>query len=475
MGNFALIDFGEFGPAIIEQLQTKGHMCPFVISESIFEPLYKYVKTSFIEVENLFSFSIVVFDEQKLAFFRQNYDWFRRSSQRWIVGEQNHDDYFFQTFRTFCFFCEKLEQEKIEVAFSGINSPHHLYNHLFYIATVYYGIKHYFLSHIFINNRVNIVEGLQRKIWSTDNKFTDHAEIYNYVKHALGKTTRPKYVADIHNKRKNPLGHMKLLANAYSLAKTCKSLASFVIKRNRMQGICLFPLNKSYSFFYSLKCWRSRKRIGKLKRVYHKLAIEDLPKKFVLVLGPYQPEAPTLPDAEGYADVRLMLLHLRTKIPNDMAIVYKEHPSIFLFRIEGFDSTIDDHRSESFYSDIVSMGIKLSINTADFGELVDRAEFVVGITGTFAIEAALRGKQAFTYGNHWFGGIPFVTRINYDSSLETNQKFDGENPQLQVTNHLCWINANSLPNILGTGTRIRQQGDIQTFCHEYDRIMNACL
>lgn len=470
---FALIDFGLLGAPIVKDLENRGHACGLVISDSQFYPHYSCLKATFVSVVDIFEKGIVeAFDSKALEYFRANLDFLRRNAQRWIVEDHNHDDFFYTSFRAFSYCIEILRDAKIDVVFSGIGSPHHYYNLIFYCAAQYLGINHFFFSPIFVTNRVYIREGLSPKIWSISKKYEDSKLIRKFIREA----TYPKPTTSNLEKHKNffhnPMGRIFFLGFVFRVAFILRSAIKYVFCRRPYTGIVMLPPEKSYRVFYDIKTIKSVFKTCKLKKFYRSLVSYDLPEKdFVLALGPYQPEATTLPDAEGMADTRLMIAHLRLKLPESIRIVYKEHPGAFLYSNMRFPSTIDDHRSTSFYKDIKKLGVIIADDRINIGTLCDKALLVVGINGTFGIEMALRKKPVFMYGQAWYGKIPGVRIIDYDFDFKDIFSLKTNHSRNDVLDHLLFLNENSLPNLSGTGSKEVQDGDLSEWSDEFHRIM----
>lgn len=475
MSNFALIDFGLIGPSVVQELEHRGHNCSLIISESQFKSEHNSLNARFVSVEEIFEQgSFDDFDNKSLEYFRANLDLLRRNAQRWIVSDHNHDDFFYTSFHAFCNCITILKKATVETVFSGIGSPHHYYNLIFYCATQYLGIKHFFFTPSFITNRVYIREGLSSEIWRVSNKYQDSSAVMQYVRDAAEPRPTTSSLEMHTNLFANPMGNIFALGLIYRAAFVIRSAAAYILKGKRFTGVVMLPPKRSYGIFYSLKNLRSVLQTYKLKKFYKSLISTDLPdKNYVLVLGPYQPEATTLPNAQGMADTRLMIAHLRSKLPNSVAIIYKEHPAAFLYSNVTYPATIDDHRSKSFYLQIAELGVFIADYRTNVGELCKKSLFVAGINGTFGIEMALKKKPVFMYSEAWYGKLPGVEVIDYDFDFQNIHQINTKHSTEDVVKHLIFLNENSLPNLTGTGSAQIQEGNIAVWCDEFDRILKT--
>lgn len=146
--------------------------------------------------------------------------------------------------------------------------------------------------------------------------------------------------------------------------------------------------------------WRRR-----LRAAYDRVAAPALPKRYAYVPLHFEPERTTLPDGGDFHNQLKLLSVLRGFLPSDCALVVKEHPSQFRARMIGHLG-----RSGAFYR--AAQGISglhfVPLETSS-AELIAGAEVVATVTGTAALEAAMLGTPALTFGDTWFAGAPGVT------------------------------------------------------------------
>lgn len=116
----------------------------------------------------------------------------------------------------------------------------------------------------------------------------------------------------------------------------------------------------------------------------------------------YEPERTTTPDGGAFHDQLHTLIILRSLLPHDMAIVVKEHPSLFNAFMNGHLG-----RHPRFYAALRRVkGLHLLPASANSADLLRGCEAVATITGTVALEGAALGKRALVFGDAWFRGAP---------------------------------------------------------------------
>jgi len=141
----------------------------------------------------------------------------------------------------------------------------------------------------------------------------------------------------------------------------------------------------------------------------------SLDRKFVYFAMHYEPERSTLPDGGEYHDQLKALSCLRKFVPLDIPIYVKEHPATFIKNRRGHLG-----RSLLIYGIIESIeNVKIVSSVFNTKELIDNSIFTATITGTAALEAALREKIGLIFGESWFDGIPNV--MSYNIKLKYDQ------------------------------------------------------
>lgn len=173
----------------------------------------------------------------------------------------------------------------------------------------------------------------------------------------------------------------------------------------------------SYKLIQILNQLKSKLLIRNLSNIYKKNAtMIDIEKyEYILFAPNYQPEATTLPSASHYANIFLCLKLLRSRIPKNVYIFYKEHEDIFNIDLES-----NRCRSHLFYKTLLSIEnliiIDRRINQID---LIDNAKFVVIQTSNIGLDALIRGKPVLNFGPTWFDEMPGM--VNWESfCVESN-------------------------------------------------------
>lgn len=180
------------------------------------------------------------------------------------------------------------------------------------------------------------------------------------------------------------------------------------------------PINP-YRFGIIYRYYILDKRKKNLYNAFIKHSINvDLNCEYVYFPLHFEPERTTNPDGGIFHDQFLALKDLRNILPGNIKIYVKEHPSQFYISDRGSRG-----RSPLFYNLINNVKntflVRNDYNTID---LIKRSKFVATITGTVAIEAAILGIPALTFGSVWYKGcpniIPFKDGLSYKEVINLN-------------------------------------------------------
>ena len=144
------------------------------------------------------------------------------------------------------------------------------------------------------------------------------------------------------------------------------------------------------------------------------IAEADFPSKYVFFPLHYEPERTSNPDGGEWNNQYHALARLRQLLPDDVAIVVKEHPSQFGSVLQGFRG-----RSRLFYEAISALKhtVLAQIDIPSW-KIQQSALFTCTITGTAALEAAIAGKPVLLMGHPWFQGCPGITQISESIVIE---------------------------------------------------------
>ncbi|MCL7945960.1 hypothetical protein [Marinobacter sp. ATCH36] len=153
-----------------------------------------------------------------------------------------------------------------------------------------------------------------------------------------------------------------------------------------------------------------RYRASKLRRALKKYAIAAIPDgKFVCLFLHFQPERTSIPEGGRYASQINAISALRSQLPDDCALLVKEHPSMFLLKSKR------PFRHPDFYTLVASMPKTYMLDESHSSfDLIDQAQAVATLTGTVGFEALCRGCVAIVLGDAAYRGYPGVVDL-YDS------------------------------------------------------------
>ncbi|NOS67700.1 MAG: hypothetical protein HOO67_05040 [Candidatus Peribacteraceae bacterium] len=154
----------------------------------------------------------------------------------------------------------------------------------------------------------------------------------------------------------------------------------------------------------ALQTWQRRRRVAEGVAFYNAHAVEpDLKRDYVYMPLNFQPEATTVPQAGGYADLILTAELLHATLPPDVLIYVKEHP-----RPSG-----PEKRTLDFYKDFAAIPrvrfVPRSFNTF---VLREHCRAIATTAGTAGFEGPFRGKPIFLFGHCFYQFAPGTHRIH---------------------------------------------------------------
>lgn len=137
------------------------------------------------------------------------------------------------------------------------------------------------------------------------------------------------------------------------------------------------------------------------------------PEKFSVFALHYEPERTSLPDGLPFDSQADAILKARSLLSETETLVVKEHYSQQSSALRGFLG-----RSPASYSQIGQLpNTVFAPLSTNLRELVLHAERVFTLTGTIAIEAALRGIPVLYFGSPWWAGMPGTRRLGLESAF----------------------------------------------------------
>tara|TARA_B110000003_G_C16625250_1_gene524651 strand:+ start:79 stop:1119 length:1041 start_codon:yes stop_codon:yes gene_type:complete len=169
-------------------------------------------------------------------------------------------------------------------------------------------------------------------------------------------------------------------------------------------------------------------KINKLKKFYKKKCKAELPKKYILFSGGYQPEVLSNLIAGHDEITKNVIERVSAFLPKDWKILYKEHPNTFKPGDKG-----SLWRNEGFYNDLLSIdNVQLADHELNTYELLDSSEAVATISGSIGIESVIRGKPAFVFGQSWYRSCKSIYYINNNDDIKN--AFYSINQQNKINN-----------------------------------------
>jgi len=115
--------------------------------------------------------------------------------------------------------------------------------------------------------------------------------------------------------------------------------------------------------------------------------------KYAVFFLHYQPERTTVPEGYNYSSQLRAIFKLRSELPTEIALVIKEHPSIFTNKCD------IRQRLPAFYEKIAMLGNTFIANIEENTfNLIDNACITATITGTVGIESFIRGTPVIFFG-----------------------------------------------------------------------------
>lgn len=340
----------------------------------------------------------------------------------------------------FCRYLDIIDEMEIKILICP-DTPHRVYDYIFYAAACYRGIKRIIFKHTSFERRYLIkVEGES----NTDGFISVHS-------------FRDKVDFNLLLKSKIDLvrGDNKFYKLPYMEALKLPHKAEETKRKNRLKKeglvsifkfffkgmIFLFQsknLKKRWSIYVRQGgtpeesgeyFWEKRVRVvreRKLARSFEKLYGEmilplDLKHtRYVGVALHYQPERTTSPEGGAFADQILLLEILDRVLPSDVYIVVKEHSTQFLVGWNGATSPITAGRSKVFYKRLSKLSGRVKFVSTEVPpfEFIDGAIGIATVTGTIGFEALLRSKPVICFGDAWYKGAPGVYPVKTVGDLD---------------------------------------------------------
>lgn len=191
---------------------------------------------------------------------------------------------------------------------------------------------------------------------------------------------------------------------------TRKQPNTYWLRKNSSPAASIYTWHRYFLtvLLRKIKVWRLASR-------YRRFLSVNVPNKFVFVALHYQPEETSCPSGGLYADQINILKVLNEMLPDDIAIVVKEHKTQFYTHTESASG-----RGLGYYAELKSVAPEritfVSVDSNPF-ELIDKAYATVTIGGTIGWESAIRGTPVLIFGRAWYEAMPNVHKVKSKKDL----------------------------------------------------------
>jgi hypothetical protein len=402
-------------PVFEEAFLTEKNMASVVITLGKEERLLAEVNFRTKNVFNILEgYDPEVSDEnvdEKLEEFYENTEtgfWEDVQQDRWLWGK--YSDNFIKTYAIWIIsqLQEKFEKYPPYAAVGEKNSlPYRIFHHF----SKKLNFPHYTL--LLSRNYVDRFYFEQSIFWqwtSLKNMFE------NRVFQELSGEEQKNITTKIEHIRKNKsfVGLTKSRGNKDSLKIRQTKLKERLLEKDNPRAISfltLIGLNKIVNEAKKLNAIKGYKRLSK----------NVLPKKFVLYLLHVQPEY-TIDGLGHWVKNQVEFIRVvASSLPAGVSLVVKEHEPSF------------GQRPANYYTEIASIPnvVLLSLNWKG-SELVEKANMVVTVTGTVALEGILKFKPVICVGRIFYEDFPGIVKISCLSKLPEITREILQEPKLYV-------------------------------------------
>ena len=137
-------------------------------------------------------------------------------------------------------------------------------------------------------------------------------------------------------------------------------------------------------------------------------------KKFAIFALHYEPERTSLPEGLPIDFQADAVVSARNILPQDYHLLLKEHYSQSSRALRGWTGRsplLYDYFSKFPGTHLLDTNLRLS-------DFLFEAQIVFTLTGSIAIEAALRGTPVGYFGNPWWAGMPGTSRVEPNTAWE---------------------------------------------------------
>ena len=364
---------------------------------------------------------------EKLSINQSNYLSWLEDTTGWNFSHKQRKDFYYQNLNFFNSLLNNLNIDLfISFTWPHVTCDYALYlmcKKIFKIPVLFYDIIPFFNDHsrLIHTSYENMSETINL-FYKKDNKKREISdEVLNYIKNI--KSSSPKSHSNIINFYKlNKLTSLEILKDVLQLIRLViffkfYKKAKMAFKKNFLEFNKISQLNLVEEIFFKYKTIFNNIR---LKKDYLKLCDKfDYQEKYIYYPGPYQPEAMSNLVPGVFEDCFLILDMIKSTIPNDWKVFYKEHPATFSLKSKG-----SLEKNKNFYKRLKKNYNFLKIipyNTNTF-DLIDNCQCVITAGGTAGWEAIIRSKPCILFGTIWYEQCNSIFRI--ESLEDLNSSFE---------------------------------------------------
>ncbi len=356
-------------------------------------------------------------------FFKRFYEVSRSMIKRYDphnqISKKEFDNLFNETVN---FWLKFLKHHKVKL-FLCKTSPHQFYDYIIYACCKKLKIKTSFFCLTYLKDRVFLINDVDKRDIKVPKNFENKKKIIHNkeIRHLTNKIkgnykfSKPKYIL----KEKNNFFKIILFFNLNIL----KTIFYFFNERKRSE----IEFKNKNNYYNSRKYFFSRFDMclyqfqSLLKKFFLNISYFfysfnfQIPKKFIYFAAQFQPEATSCPDGGTYNDNVKLLQSLRKYIPNDIGIVYKEHPAIFN---PNPNLSGDICRSYNYYKNLSKIkNLYFASLNHDSFELMDKSIFCITVAGQLGFESSVRNNFCAIFTRTWYKNFPNIIYINKISSI----------------------------------------------------------
>lgn len=184
------------------------------------------------------------------------------------------------------------------------------------------------------------------------------------------------------------------------------------------------------------------RRTRALYKEYCNECVSDLPSPpFVFFPSHYQPERSTTPEGGCFDENLLILNSLLKCLPDDVKVIYKEHPRQF----DAYDLRRKFSRDPSYYKHINSYDNVFLVEPSwDAKEIMEKSIAVVTVTGTSGWDALKIGKPCITFGDAWYRNCTACLHVSDLTTKTVSEllKLDKESVEKRATDFINYTKMN---------------------------------